>query len=221
MWLLPFLQMAFFYVPHKVQGNAWMRWDLSLSFLKFQVWPRTSGYTEQIDFISLSCHVSENFVQGTSILFGLIDSDEAHLARKDWIGGSGLKNPQESTTATKSWNFVVLTGTSCSAKDQVLPWNPSGPWLGQLLCSSIFVSLERVVLTQCVLSHSFISMKFKLNRKMWKSTLILLNRARNKPGYQEFKPHTAQMNAATHNIQQGCVFLLCKGWMLKKKKKKE
>lgn len=210
---------GFFYIHHKVQGNAWMRWDLSLSFLKFRLWPCTSSYTEEIDFISLSCRVSANSEQGTSILFGLISSDEAHLAQTDWSAGSGLKNPQESTTATKSWNFVVLTGTFCSAKDQVLLWDLPGPWLGQLLCSSIFTSLEHVVLTPCVLSHSLISMKFKLSRKTWKSTLILINSARNKPGYQEFKPHTAQMNAAAYNMQQGCVFPLCKGWMLKKKKR--
>lgn len=28
------------------------------------------------------------------------------------------------------------------------------------------------------------------------------------------------MNAAAYNIQQGCIFPLCEGWMLKKKKKK-
>lgn len=34
-----------------------------------------------------------------------------------------------------------------------------------------------------------------------------------KPGYQEFKPHTAKLNAAAYNILQGLIFLLSEGWI--------
>jgi len=128
------------------------------------------------------------------------------------------KNPQELTTASKPWNFIIVTEIFWSTKDQVLFWNPSGPWLGKLLCSAIFTSLKHVLLIQAVLSHSLTSIKFKLSRKTWKSTLILISSARNKPRYQEFKPHTAQMNAAAYHVQQGWILPLCEGWMLKKGK---
>lgn len=41
-WLIPFYRQLFFH--HKLQGNAWLRQDLSLKFPKFQFWPCTSNY---------------------------------------------------------------------------------------------------------------------------------------------------------------------------------
>lgn len=203
--------MAFFNIHRKLQGNAWTRQDLSLSFPKFQLWPCTGNYIKKMDFITSSSCISENFVRGSSILLALTNSSGARLAQKGWNSESLWKKPPESTTATKSRNFTVLTGTLWSASAPDLLWNPCGPPLGELLCSAIFTCLKHVLLIQCVLSHSLTSIKLKLSRKTWKSTLILISSARNKPGYQEFEPHTAQMNAAAYNIQQGCVFPLCEG----------
>lgn len=202
--------MAFFNVHRKLQGNAWTRQDLSPSFPKFQLWPCTGNYIKKIDFITSSSCVSENFVRGTSLLLALTSSMELTLLKKAEI----LKVNEKPTGVSNSNKILKLC---CSDSDlvkctsPVLLWNPSGPPLGELLCSAIFTRLKHVLLIQCVLSHSLTSIKLKLSRKTWKSTLILISSARNKPGYQEFKPHTAQMNAAAYNIQQGCVFPLCEG----------
>lgn len=208
----PFSQTTFF--NHKLQGNAWLRRDLSLNFPKFQFWPCTSNYRTENWFhkLKLLCWYklrAKNFhLLGSPQQWHSSPCSETEMLKLN------LKKTQKSTTATKSWNFIFLTGTFWSAKDQILLWNPSG-----FLCSAAFTSLKHVLLIQGVLSPSLTSIKFKLSRKTWKSTLILISSARNKPGYQEFKPHTAQMNAAAYNIQQGWVFVPCEGWMSEKGKR--